>query len=146
MTALLRALACATFLAVPILLLAGCGGSRENTPDGPAADSASGTPPVAAVEPAQAVQRAEAPAEPNQVVIDNFRFSPRTLTVAAGTRVTWVNRDDVPHTATGSRRPRAFDSGTLDTDGRFSFVFATPGTYDYFCAVHPHMTGQVIVK
>jgi plastocyanin len=103
-------------------------------------------PPVA---PAAKVAEAKPPqtsADPHQVVIDNFRYSPRQLTVKAGTRVTWVNRDDVPHTATSSRKPRAFDSGTLDTDDRFSHVFTAPGTYEYFCAVHPHMTGQVIVK
>ena len=81
-----------------------------------------------------------------QVVIDNFAFSPREITVAPGTRVTWVNHDDVPHTATSSVKPRTFDSGALDTDDTFSFVFKTPGTYEYFCAVHPHMTGKVIVK
>ena len=81
-----------------------------------------------------------------QVVIDNFAFSPREITVAPGTRVTWVNHDDVPHTATSSARPRAFDSKGLDTDATFSFVFKAPGTYDYFCAVHPHMTGKVVVK
>jgi amicyanin len=81
-----------------------------------------------------------------EVVIDNFTFSPAQLTIAVGTTVTWTNRDDVPHTATGSKKPRAFDSGTLDTDDKFSHVFTKPGTYDYFCTVHPHMTGQVIVK
>ncbi len=87
-----------------------------------------------------------APAEPNQVVIDNFAFHPRELTVPPGTRVTWVNRDDVPHTATSSATPRVFHSGTLDTDDRFAHVFSTPGTYEYFCAVHPHMTGKIIVR
>jgi plastocyanin len=80
------------------------------------------------------------------VFIESFIFSPRTLTVAPGTRISWVNRDDAPHTATSSARPRAFDSGALDTDDSFSFVFTAPGTYDYFCAIHPHMTGQIIVK
>jgi plastocyanin len=88
----------------------------------------------------------EPSAEPNQVVIDNFRYSPRSLTVSAGTKVTWINRDDVPHTATSIVRPRAFDSKTLDTDDQFSYVFTASGTYDYFCAVHPHMTGTIIVK
>ena len=83
---------------------------------------------------------------PNQINIDNFRFNPREMTVTAGTQVTWVNNDDVPHTATSSAKPRIFDSRTLDTDGKFSHVFTTPGTYDYFCAVHPHMTGRIIVK
>jgi plastocyanin len=83
---------------------------------------------------------------PNQIVIDNFKFQPRRLTVKAGTKVTWVNRDDVPHTATSTARPRSFDSKTLDTDQRFSHVFKTAGTYKYFCAVHPHMTGEIVVK
>jgi plastocyanin len=80
------------------------------------------------------------------VVIDNFTFRPARLEVAAGTKVTWVNRDDLPHTATSSTRPRLFDSGTLDTDEQFAHVFTAPGTYDYFCALHPKMTGQIIVK
>ena len=83
---------------------------------------------------------------PNEITIDNFSFLPQTLTVPVGTKVTWINHDDVPHTATSSVKPRAFDSGTLDTDQKFSFVFTTPGTYDYFCAVHPKMTAQIIVK
>ena len=82
----------------------------------------------------------------HQITIDNFAFSPRKLTVSVGAKVTWVNRDDVPHTATSTKKPRLFDSGTLDTDDKFSHVFKTPGTYEYFCAVHPHMTGQIIVK
>jgi plastocyanin len=88
-----------------------------------------------------------APAEAEQQVkIDNFTFDPPTLTIAAGTKVTWVNRDDVPHTATSTAKPKSFDSGTLDTDQQFSHVFSKPGTYDYFCAVHPKMTGRIIVK
>jgi plastocyanin len=85
-------------------------------------------------------------AAPNEVVIDNFAYKPAKLVVKVGAKVTWVNRDDVPHTATSSTKPRAFDSGTLDTDGRFSHVFTAPGNYEYFCAVHPHMTGRVIVQ
>jgi plastocyanin len=81
-----------------------------------------------------------------QIKIDNFTFDPPTLTIAVGTKVTWVNRDDVPHTATSTAKPRSFNSGTLDTDQQFSHVFAKPGTYDYFCAVHPKMTGRIVVK
>jgi len=81
-----------------------------------------------------------------EVKIDNFSFSPAEVTVAPGTEVKWVNRDDVPHTATSTAKPKAFDSGTLDTDGTFSHVFDKAGTYEYFCAVHPKMTGKVIVK
>ena len=79
-------------------------------------------------------------------MIDNFSFDQPTLEVPSGTKVTWVNRDDVPHTATSSERPRKFDSKALDTDGTFSHVFTEPGTYPYYCAVHPKMTGQVVVK
>lgn len=81
---------------------------------------------------------------PNQVVIENFSFVPATLTVKAGTKVTWVNRDDVPHTATDT--DKRFNSKTLDTDDQFDFTFSEPGTYNYFCALHPKMTGQIIVK
>jgi plastocyanin len=80
------------------------------------------------------------------VVIDNFTFNPPTLTVAVGTKVTWVNRDDVPHTVTSTTKPRTLESGTLDTEDKYSFVFAAPGTFAYFCAVHPKMTGQIVVK
>lgn len=81
---------------------------------------------------------------PNQVVIENFSFVPATLTVKAGTKVTWVNRDDVPHTATDT--DKRFNSKTLDSDEQFSFTFSDPGTYNYYCALHPKMTGQIIVK
>jgi plastocyanin len=80
----------------------------------------------------------------NQIVIENFSFKPATLTVKAGAKVTWVNRDDVPHTATDN--DKRFNSGALDTDDKFSFTFEKPGTYDYFCALHPKMTGRVVVK
>ena len=96
---------------------------------------------------ASAVDRRSGPVEAaHQVVIDNFTFNPPTLTVPAGTKVTWVNRDDVPHTATSTTKPRSFDSGTLDTDQQFAHVFTKPGTYDYFCAVHPKMIGRIVVE
>lgn len=83
-------------------------------------------------------------ADPNEVEIENFSFQPATLTVKAGTKVTWVNRDDVPHTATDT--DKRFKSKTLDTDDKFSFTFEQPGTYNYYCALHPKMTAQIIVK
>jgi plastocyanin len=140
----LRAAVITLLLAGPAVLLAGCGRAPRDTGPGKIADKPE---PTAAqgVAPAMAQVREPAPA-PNQVVIDNFTFRPAALTVRAGTKVTWVNRDDVPHTATSSRKPRLFHSGTLDTDDQFTHVFATAGTYDYFCAVHPHMTGRIIVK
>jgi plastocyanin len=146
---LLRALALATLLVLPAMLLAGCNGDLPGTSSGAVSREATG--PVPPVETAPAVVPGETKgaakhADPNQVLIDNFTFRPLTLAVAAGTKVTWVNRDDVPHTTTSTRKPRLFDSGTLDTDDQFAHVFSTPGTYEYFCAVHPHMTGKIIVK
>jgi plastocyanin len=79
-----------------------------------------------------------------RVSIDNFSFSPAEITVAAGTKVTWVNHDDVPHTVTAD--DKSFNSGALDTDDQYSQVFAKAGEYPYFCGLHPHMTGRVIVK
>jgi plastocyanin len=87
-----------------------------------------------------------AQAEDAKVNIDNFSFSPAQITVAAGTKVTWDNRDDIPHTVTDAAEPRAFKSPPLDTGDAFSFVFSAPGTYHYFCSLHPHMQGTVVVK
>jgi plastocyanin len=78
-----------------------------------------------------------------EVRIDNFTFSPPMLTVPAGTTVTWRNADDIPHTIVA--KDRSFRSKALDTDDRFSFTFTAPGDYDYFCSLHPHMTGRVVV-
>jgi len=80
----------------------------------------------------------------SEVAIDNFTFTPATITVAAGTTVSWVNHDDVPHTVTAN--DKTFTSKAMDTDDRYSHQFTAPGTYPYFCAVHKHMTAQVIVK
>ena len=78
------------------------------------------------------------------VNIDNFTFGPEKLTVKAGTTVTWKNEDDIPHTVASSTK--AFKSKALDTDDTFSFTFTTPGTYEYFCSLHPHMVGTVVVE
>jgi len=85
-----------------------------------------------------------AAAAANQVVIENFSFAPATLTVKAGTKVTWINRDDVPHTV--NENEKRFKSGPMDTDDQFSYTFSDPGTFNYFCALHPKMTGQIIVQ
>jgi len=80
-----------------------------------------------------------------QVTIDNFSFAPATLTVPAGTEVTWVNHDDIPHTVV-SEDKATFKSRALDTDEKFSFTFAKPGTYTYFCSIHPKMMAKVVVQ
>ena len=81
-----------------------------------------------------------------EVKIDNFSFGPTTLTIPVGTTVTWINRDDIPHTVVSSDDPKVFKSKVLDTDEKFSFTFTKAGTYPYFCSVHPKMTGKVIVQ
>jgi plastocyanin len=78
------------------------------------------------------------------VTIDNFTFTPPELNVAIGTTVKWVNHDDIPHTVV--EKNTTFRSKALDTDDSYSFTFKTAGTFDYFCGLHPHMVGKVIVK
>jgi len=78
------------------------------------------------------------------ITIDNFTFTPKQLTVAVGTTVKWVNHDDIPHTIV--EKKTTFRSKALDTDDSYSFTFTSAGTFDYFCGLHPHMVGQVIVK
>jgi plastocyanin len=80
----------------------------------------------------------------NEITIDNFTFTPKELTVAVGTTVRWVNHDDIPHTVV--EKKMTFRSKALDTDDSYSFTFTSAGTFDYFCGLHPHMVGQVIVK
>jgi amicyanin len=83
-------------------------------------------------------------AEDAAVQIDDFAFSPPGLTVKAGTTVTWRNKDDIPHTIASSAR--LFKSKALDTDDSYSFTFNEPGSYQYFCSLHPHMTGKIVVE
>ncbi|HEY3798996.1 MAG TPA: cupredoxin family copper-binding protein [Caulobacteraceae bacterium] len=88
------------------------------------------------------VAQAQGPA--GAVTIDNFSFGPSPITVQAGATVTWTNDDDIPHTVRavdGSFHSKAMDSGDA-----YSFTFAKPGVYNYFCSLHPKMVGQVIVK
>ena len=87
---------------------------------------------------------AAAATEPGVVTIDNFTFGPPDMTVPVGTTVKWVNHDDIPHSVV--EKNKAFRSKALDTDDSFSFTFASAGTFDYFCGLHPHMVGKIIVK
>ena len=82
--------------------------------------------------------------EANEIKIDNFVFNPPELTIAVGTTVKFVNHDDIPHSVVDKNK--AFRSKALDTDDSFTFTFANAGTYDYFCGLHPHMTGKIIVQ
>ncbi len=80
----------------------------------------------------------------NEVKIDNFSFTPATVTVSVGATVTWTNSDDVPHTIVSD--DEIFKSKALDTDEKFSYTFTKPGTYSYFCSVHPQMTAKIVVQ
>jgi len=79
-----------------------------------------------------------------EVKIDNFTFTPETVTIPAGTQVTWTNRDDIPHNVVSE--DKSIKSKVLDTDEKFSFTFTKPGTYSYFCSIHPKMRGKVVVQ
>ncbi len=82
-------------------------------------------------------------AGPQQVVVDNFSFAPATTAVPVGSTITWTNRDDVPHNIVSTEQK--FKSPVLDTDEKFSHTFDAPGTYKYYCSIHPKMTGAVVV-
>jgi plastocyanin len=79
-----------------------------------------------------------------EVGISNFTFTPPELTIAPGTTVKWVNHDDIPHLV--AEKTLAFKSQALDTNDSFSFTFTKPGDVEYFCVLHPHMTGKISVK
>ena len=89
--------------------------------------------------------RAQKSQGPAAVKIDNFSFGPATVDVPAGSTVTWTNRDDVPHVVTSDDN-KLFKSQALDTNDRFSFTFTKPGTYNYYCAIHPKMTAKIVVQ
>jgi len=99
---------------------------------------------VAMLAVAAAFPGASAQAAGPEVDIDQFTFTPQHVTVKTGTTVTWINDDDVPHTVASSTK--FFKSKALDTKDKFSFTFTTPGTYEYFCSLHPHMTGAIVVE
>jgi plastocyanin len=86
----------------------------------------------------------QAGSDSTPIVIQDFMFSPNSLTVKTGSTVTWVNKDDEPHSVVSDTG--LFRSGALDTSETFSFKFATPGTYHFTCAIHPRMVGTIIVQ
>ena len=137
-----RSIVGAWFL-IGLVALTGCGQSGNAASAQPAAPV--GPVFTTPVKPApSAVLPASAPVAGTQATIDNFTFTPGVLAVKAGTAVTWTNHDDVPHTVTA--QDHAFSSAGLDTDNTFTHTFDAPGTYVYYCTIHPKMTGTVIVR
>ena len=108
------------------------------------AHMASGTGFVPSDSTASAATAGVVPVAEATIAIRNFSFQPATLTVAAGSKVTWINRDEEPHlvVSAGAQFPA---SPALDTDDGYATVFAKPGTYSYFCSIHPHMVGTIVV-
>jgi plastocyanin len=88
--------------------------------------------------------RADVAGSATEVRIDNFTFISQSVTVPVGTDVTWVNRDDMPHNVVSA--DQVFKSKVLDTDEKFTYKFTKPGTYKYFCSLHPKMTAEIVVK
>ncbi len=80
------------------------------------------------------------------ISIGNFAFIPANVEVPVGTRLTWSNDDDVPHTIVCTDAGLAIKSPPLDTDQKYTTVLEKPGTYRYFCSLHPHMTGTIVVR
>ena len=99
---------------------------------------------TAGIYPIPAVSAGDKPAGGASVKIDNFSFGPADVNIPVGTTVTWTNHDDVPHVVASD--DKLFKSKPLDTDDHFSFTFTKPGTYMYYCSIHPKMTAKVVVK
>jgi plastocyanin len=100
---------------------------------------------AAGARPNPALASSEIPASGAAIKIDNFSFGPATITIPAGSTVTWTNSDDVPHVVSSDDN-KMFKSKALDTDDHFSFTFTKPGTYNYYCAIHPKMTAKIVVQ
>jgi plastocyanin len=92
----------------------------------------------------QAANAEPSTGSPTEVKIDNFAFTPGVITVKAGTQVTWINHDDIPHTVDSTEGK--FKSAAMDTEDKFQFRFTEPGEYPFFCRMHPKMTGKIIVQ
>src|SRR5262245_19708931 len=80
----------------------------------------------------------------NKIEIKDFAFNPQTITVKSGDKITWINRDEEPHTVVSAEK-QFKKSSALDTDQEFTITAGAPGTYAYYCSVHPKMTGTIVV-
>ena len=125
-------------LSLAVVGLSACG-YQTSAPATPPPALSPATPP----QPGTGSVPSQAPA-PANVTLSGFAFSPATVTVPAGTKVTWTNKDSTTHTVTSNTG--AFDSGNVPVGGTFSFTFSRAGTFQYHCNIHPSMTGKIIVQ
>lgn len=109
---------------------------------GASASSASAPGQASAIVQAVSAEATGGPAV--EIKIDNFAFTPGVITVKSGTRVTWINHDDIPHTVDSTQGK--FKSAAMDTDDKYEFRFTAPGEYPYYCRMHPKMTGKIMVQ
>lgn len=102
--------------------------------------------PAPAPAPAQAAAAAAVSTMQSDITIDSYMFRPAVVTIAKGTTVVWVNKDDDVHTIKSKAGPEAFSSPALPTGSRYGFTFKRAGTYRYICSVHPYMHGVIVVR
>ena len=141
---------------VALLALAGCGSIANSYGSAPKSTPMPASTGAAAAMPAASSPAVATPAAGHTVAIQNFTFAPQTLTVKAGTRVSWTNNDSTPHTVTSTDGPSTsasptalFDSGQLASGASFSFTFTKAGTYYYECTIHASMASMhaaIVVK
>ena len=81
----------------------------------------------------------------NKIEIKDFAFNPQTITVKSGEKITWINRDEEPHTIVSVEK-QFKKSSALDTDQEFTITAGAPGTYTYYCSVHPKMIGTIVIQ
>lgn len=129
-------------LVVIIALVSFSGCLNQGEPSQHAANSSGSNPPVSAASGSQPKAETAQPST-GQVKINNFAFDPSTITVSPGTSITWTNYDSASHTVTATSGK--FGSETLNQGQSFSYTFKEPGTFDYYCAIHPSMKAKVVV-
>jgi plastocyanin len=123
------------YILIPVKILAICILVSCSKPSGMYPSTSASSSPSAASVPGKA---------PGAVTIAGMAFSPSSLTVPVNTTVTWTNSDSMAHTVTSTSG--LFDSGSIGVGGNYSFTFASAGTFNYYCSIHPSMTGKIIVQ